>query len=261
MDTSYQFEMSVPPMISFLHSVMSSVGNDTTRHVYSLDYDMPVNTTRQEIDSVIDSAEGAGAIKGELCEYDPHYTEVKLRSVLKFMKIDMWQHELNAAILRFGKSMWTNQLSRDRLVSLTSDDLDEATSYLLARYAFTSEQYNAFFASMNSESPSIASEFKQFYSKLFVSVHSLISRHVAHFIKSLGKQYHEIDMNALPDKVKEVGLLPLILIRQSIEDSQILSLVLYLRFKVCNMVLLFVEAIRSFPRFSLSFLSQTKYSF
>lgn len=68
-------------------------------------------------------------------------------------------------------------------------------------------------------------------------------------------------MNALPDKVKEVGLLPLILIRQSIEDSQILSLVLYLRFKVCNMVLLFVEAIRSFPRFSLSFLSQTKYSF
>lgn len=167
MDTSYQFEISVPPMISFLHSVMSSVGNDTTRHVYSLDYDMPVNTTRQEIDSVIDSAEGAGAIKGELCEYDPHYTEVKLRSVLKFMKIDMWQHELNAAILRFGKSMWTNQLSRDRLVSLTSDDLDEATSYLLARYAFTSEQYNAFFASMNSESPSIASEFKQFYSKLF----------------------------------------------------------------------------------------------
>ena len=68
-------------------------------------------------------------------------------------------------------------------------------------------------------------------------------------------------MNALPDKVKEVGLLPLILIRQSIEDSQILSLVLYLRFKVCNMVLLFVEAIGSFPRFSLGFLSQTKYSF
>lgn len=166
MNKNYRFEVTVPPMVSFLHSVMSSTGNGTSRHVYSLDYDMPVNTTRQEIDSIIDSAEGVGAIKGELCEYDPRYTEVKLRSVLKFMRIDMWQHELNAAILRFGKSMWMSQLSRDRLVSLTSDDLDEATSYLLARYAFTSEQYNAFFEAMNSGTHTIATEFKQFYSKL-----------------------------------------------------------------------------------------------
>ena len=222
---------------------------------------MPVNTTRQEIDSVIDSAEGAGAIKGELCEYDPHYTEVRLRSVLKFMRIDMWQHEVNAAILRFGKSMWTNQLSRDRLISLTSDDLDEATSYLLARYAFTSEQYNAFCTAMNAESQSIASEFKQFYSNLCQSLYAFICRHVAHFIKSLGKQYPEIDMNALPDKVREVGLLLFFMIRPLIEDSQILSSALCLRSKACNMMHLFVRSLVSFPRlFSLS-LSQTKYSF
>ena len=162
----YQFEAAVPPMVSFVHSVMSWTCNNTERHIYSLDYDLPVNTTRQEIDSIITSAEGVGAIKGELCQYDPHYTEVRLRSVLKFMKIDMWQHDINTAILRFGKSMWTNQVIRDRLVSLTSDNLDEATSYLLARYAFTSEQYSAFFEAMNSESPSIAADFKLFYSKL-----------------------------------------------------------------------------------------------
>ena len=209
MGQKIDLEESVPDMIRFLHKTIESTSEQADRHIFTLDYDIPVKTVRNDILSIIDSAEGVGAIKGELFDLDKQLEMVKMRHIMKYMRIDKRLRDPESAILEFGKSMWSNQVSREKLASYASGDVEEASCYMLCRYAFTWNKQQEFEKAMTSDEANPAKEFKklycQTYDSLLVIIVIIMTRFIARYIKSLGKKYDVLDMKNLPDEVQSVG--------------------------------------------------------
>lgn len=152
-------------MAEFVRHTIESTSSCANRHIFTLDYDIPVKSVREDILAVIDSACGIGAIKGELYNLDPHFEMVKLRQVMKHMKIDKRLRDPEAAILEFGKSIWSHQFSREKINSLASGDMEEAICYMLCRYAFTQTTQLEFERAMEGEMANPAKDFKHAYSQ------------------------------------------------------------------------------------------------
>ena len=204
MGQKIDLEGSVPDMIRFLRETIESTSVNADRHIFTLDYDIPVKTVRNDILSIIDSAEGVGAIKGELYDLDEQLELVKLRHIMKYMRIDKRLRDPEAAILEFGKSIWSRQFSREKLLSCASGDMEEASCYMLCRYAFTWNKQREFEQAMTSDEANPAKEFKNIYCQTYDFLVMMMNRFLARYVKSLGKKCDVLDMKNLPDEIELV---------------------------------------------------------
>ena len=153
--------------VQYLNDYFASNNSNNAARVCIMDYDIPIKTGRSKIMDLISQAECMGIIKLVLHKFDPFFSCVKCKDVIKYMHLDCKQSNPNQAILDYGKCIQSSHIGRTPLLSYVSGDLDEASCYLLARYHFMHCTIDGFLASCN-ESGTLSNTFYQNVVKTYI---------------------------------------------------------------------------------------------
>ena len=131
-------------IITFLSDYFGSILTSNCIRTCIMDYDIPIKIGRSKVMEMVPQAECLGVIKSVMTQFDPSYDCVKCRDALKYLHLDYKQADPALAVLDYGKVIWSKQISRTQLLACATGDLDEASSYLLARYIFTRTTIDGF---------------------------------------------------------------------------------------------------------------------
>lgn len=155
---------SIPDTINSLENFFGSVPSDKKIRICTTDYDVSIKSSRSKVLETLSFAEAMGVIKTSLIKYDPSFLCRKTRDVMKYMNLDYKQSDPSLSILEYGKTMWSQQLTRPQLQAYATGNLDEATCYLLARFYFTTDTVDGFMNSCFDDSGCTLSH--EFYIKV-----------------------------------------------------------------------------------------------
>ena len=133
----FDYERDVDRFVPFIRDYFDRLGGQSQIRICVMDYDLPVKTVRQDLLDTVSHAEGIGVVKATLFQYDPEFLLVKTHDAMKSMQLSTRNAGMEAAILDYGRSMRAGCVSRHLGSSLSARDINEATSYLLAKYYYS----------------------------------------------------------------------------------------------------------------------------
>ena len=162
------FERDIQTFTSFASDLFSQKCKENTIHICCSDYELCATSSRESILNTLCVAEGIGALKSILYSYDPFYIECKCRDAMKYLQLDIRSRSQSQTILEFGRTLWSKHFPQQQYTSYAIGDLEEATSYLFARYLYTKTMTELFFQ-MCSVSGSLPSDFYTNLVKTYIS--------------------------------------------------------------------------------------------